>query len=97
VDIQVLSVTLLSITVYGPPTATPVNTPEATQLAPPSILYSNAGSGAVTLIVAVAVAQVVFVVIEIVGGVGAVAGAMFAALLTVDTQLLSVVLRAITV
>ena len=61
------------------------------------MLYSKPAAGPVTLIVAVGVAQVVAVVIEIVGGVGALAGAIFTALLAVDTQVLFVVLRAMTV
>ena len=73
------------------------NTPFATHVVPPSILYSKPAAGPVTLIVAVGFAQVVFVVIVIVGAVGVVPATSVSGLLATDTQLLSVVLRAITV
>ena len=73
------------------------NTPFPTQVVPLSILYSKPAAGPVTLIVAVGAPQVVFVVIEIVGATGVVPATIVTGLLASDTQLLSVVLLAITV
>src|ERR1700733_5175217 len=97
-EIQVLSVVLRAMTVYAvADTGMFGNTPFPTHVVPPSILYSKPAAGPVTLIVAVGFAQVVAVVIVIVGAVGVVPATRVTPLLTVDTQLLSVVLRAITV
>ena len=71
--------------------------PEATQVVPPSMLYSRAGSGAVTLMVPVSVAQLGAVVTVITGAAGAVAAVNVIVLLAPDTQVVIVTLLAITV
>src|SRR5579863_2086991 len=96
-DTQVGLPTILPITVYGVPVARPGNTPLATQVVPPSILYSKVGSAGVTLIVPVVTPQLGAEVIAITGAAGAAAAVTVTPLLAGDTQVLSVVLRAITV
>ena len=96
-DTQVLSVVFRAITVYGPPIATLLNTPFATQFVPPSMLYSRAASGAVTATVAVVVPQLGAEVIAITGAAGAAAAVTVTPLLAGEIQVLSVVLRAMTV
>jgi hypothetical protein len=96
-EIHVLSVVLLAITVYGPPTAMFGNTPLATHVVPPSMLYSNVGSAGVTLTVPVVTPQLGAVVIAITGAAGAAAAATVTGALAGEIQVLSVVLLAITV
>ena len=73
------------------------NTPLATHVVPPSMLYSNPAAGPVTLIVAVATAQVGAVVIVIVGATGAVPAVNVIELLAPDTQVGLPTILAITV
>ena len=96
-EIQVWSATLRAITVNAVPVASPGKTPLATHVAPPSILYSNVGSGAVTLIVPVATAHVAAVVTVIVGATGAVPAVNVIELLAPDTQVGLPTILAITV
>jgi hypothetical protein len=96
-DTQVLSVVLRAITVYGPPAGMFGNTPFATQVVPPSMLYSKPAAGPVTLIVAVATAQVGAVVIVIVGATGVVPAVSVTALLAADTQVVLPTIRPMTV
>ena len=73
------------------------NTPLPTHVVPPSMLYSNPAAGPVTLIVAVATAQVGAVVTVIVGATGVVPAVSVTALLAADTQVMLPTTRPMTV
>jgi hypothetical protein len=93
-----MSDVLRAITVYGvADTGSFRNTPFPTHVAPPSMLYSNVGSAGVTLIVPVVTPQLGADVIAITGAAGAVAAVTVTGALAGDTQVMSVVLLAITV
>ena len=62
------------------------NTPLATHVVPPSMLYSSVGSAGVTLIVPVATPQLGAEVIAITGAAGAVAAVTVTPLLAVEIQ-----------
>ena len=62
------------------------NTPLATHVVPPSMLYSSVGSAGVTLIVPVTTPQLGAEVIAITGAAGAVAAATVTPLLAVEIQ-----------
>jgi hypothetical protein len=96
-EIHVWSAVLRAITVYGVPVASPANTPFATHVAPPLILYSSAGSAGVTEIVPVVSPQLGAVVIAMTGATGTLAGLIVIELLAVDIQEWSADLRAVTV
>ena len=70
--------------------------PLGTQVVPPLIEYSKVGSGAVTLMVAVGVAQVAAVVRVIAGAAGGVGTVTTMLLLAPDTQVVLAAIRAIT-
>src|SRR5439155_16144223 len=93
-ETQVLSVADRSVTLCNPG-ATPVNVAEAWN-APPSRLYSYAPVGAVMTMVTVGVADVGLMVTVAVGATGTAGTALTVSGVALETQVLSVVDRSVT-